>query len=71
MLFKMPCLFPKERNKGYRFKDNNVNLLSIANQTVNRNMVLQLVKFVCAVFSLAKSIELEVQLFRRHILGIV
>lgn len=44
------------------------NGVSVYNQSINRNMVLQLVKFVAAVFSLAKSIELEVQLFRRHLL---
>lgn len=44
--------------------------MSIYNQNINNNMVLQLVKFVCAVFSLARNIELEVRLFKRHLLSL-
>lgn len=38
--------------------------------SINNNMVLQLAKFLCAVFALAKPIELEVRLVRRHILAL-
>lgn len=39
-------------------------------QNANNNAVLQLVKFVCAALGLARSMELEVRLFRRHALAL-
>lgn len=55
---------------GYGNQVSSMGSSYIHNQNITNNNVLQLVKFICAIFSLAKSIELEVRLFRRNALSL-